>query len=327
MTDLVGNLHPEFRAFWHPVAWSQEIVATPFAVTLLGEPLVALRHPDGGVAVFADECPHRGAPLSLGRVEGHELVCAYHGWRFGFDGAATCVPALGAGAPLPPRARLTQPAEVCERYGIVWVALDPPRAPIPSWPDGDDDLLGEFRPTAHISRVLAAYQTDNLLDASHFPFLHSSLGDRNPRMGEHEVVEQRALGFASVQRKLADDGVTTEGWLRYTLAAPFTVLLRSEEPDGYVRQSFFQAIQPIDEHHTRLFFMVRVPQTDPDVLDELLAQEEIVQEEDVWITSALRRRGMPIGTQDLHVRSDANGILYRRVMRHVFGSGGEATPE
>jgi phenylpropionate dioxygenase-like ring-hydroxylating dioxygenase large terminal subunit len=209
---------------------------------------------------------------------------------------------------------------VCERYGIVWVALEPPRAPIVSWPDGDDESLGEFRPTAHTSEVLAAYQTDNLLDASHFPFVHGSLSDRNPTMGDHEVVAQDELGFSAAQRKLADDAVATEGWLRYTLSAPFTVLLRSEEPDGSLRQSFFQAIQPIDERHTRLFFMVRVAETDAGALADLLAQEEIVQQEDVWITAALRRRGMPLGVADLHVRSDANGIAYRRVMRHLFES-------
>jgi phenylpropionate dioxygenase-like ring-hydroxylating dioxygenase large terminal subunit len=208
---------------------------------------------------------------------------------------------------------------VCERYGIVWVALEPPRLPIPAWPDGDDASLGEFAPTAHTSRVLAVYQTDNLLDASHFPFLHGSLGDRNPLIGEHEVVDQHDLGFSSVLRKLNHDDESTEGWLRYTFAAPFTVLLRSEEPDGALRQSFFQAVQPIDEGRTRLFFIVRVPQTATDVLAELLAQEEIVQQEDVWITAALRRRGMPIsGSQDLHVRSDANSILFRRVLRHLF---------
>jgi hypothetical protein len=124
---------------------------------------------------------------------------------------------------------------------------------------------------------------------------------------------------------LADDNVATEGWLRYTLVAPFTVLLRSEEPDGRLRQSFFQAVQPIDGRYTRLFFLVRVPETDPAELSELLAQEEIVQQEDLWITAALRRTGMPIGADrharsaDLHVRSDGNAILYRRVMRHVFG--------
>ena len=174
--------------------------------------------------------------------------------------------------------------------------------------------------------MLAAYQTDNLLDTSHFSFLHSSLADRNPRMADHEVVDQHEFGFSTVRRKLADDDASTEGWLRYSLVAPFTVLLRSEEPDGRLRQSFFQAIQPIDERHTRLFFMVRVPQTDPTTLNELLAQEEIVQQEDLWITAALRRRGMPVaGGPDLHVRSDGNAILYRRVMRHIL-DGAAASP-
>ena len=318
MTVLVGNLHPEFRAFWHPVAWSHEVAADPLAVTLLGVPLVVVRR-SGAIAVFFDECPHRGAPLSLGRLEADELVCAFHGWRFGLDGAATCIPALGAGAPIPSRARLRQPAAVCERYGVVWVALEQPRLAIPSWPDGDDERLGSFSPKAHTSEVLAAYQTDNLLDSSHFPFLHGSLSSRNPLASEQEVVAQHELGFSSVQRKLADDDLSTEGWLRYTYAAPFTVLLRSEEPDGGLRQSFFQAIQPVDERRTRLFFMVRVPETDPTVLSELLAQEEVVQQEDVWITAALRRSGMPlVGAPDLHVRSDGNAILFRRVMRQLL---------
>jgi phenylpropionate dioxygenase-like ring-hydroxylating dioxygenase large terminal subunit len=328
MTSLVGNVHPEFRAFWHPVAWSHEVAGVPVAVTLLGEPLVVVRQPSGAVAAFADQCPHRGAPLSLGRMEGEELVCAYHGWRFGCDGAATCIPALGAGAPIPSRARLGKPADVGERYGIVWVALEPPRMPIPSWPDGDDAGLGEFSPTAHISDVLAAYQTDNLLDASHFPFLHRSLSSRNPLIGEQEVVHQHDLGFSTVQRKLADDDRSTEGWLRYTLIAPFTVMLRSEEPDGRLRNSFFQAIQPIDDRLTRLFFHVRVPETDPTVLAGFLADEEVVQQEDVWITAALRRQGMPLGAgTDLHVRSDGNAVLYRRVLRHVLNADDRASEE
>ncbi|MEP7047855.1 MAG: Rieske 2Fe-2S domain-containing protein [Ilumatobacteraceae bacterium] len=323
MTTLVGNVHPEFRSFWHPVAWSHEVVDGPLAITLLGEPLVAVRRSDGQVSVFVDECPHRGAPLSLGRFEGDELVCGFHGWRFACDGAATCIPALGPGATIPTRARLDQPSAVCERYGIVWVALQPPRAEIPAWPDGDDDTLGEFTANAHVSEILAAYQTDNLLDASHFPFLHGLLSNRNPLVGEQEVTDQHPLGFSTSQRKLADD-CGTEGWLRYTYAAPFTVLLRSEEPDGTLRQSFFQVIQPIDEHITRMFFITRVLETDPDELAKMFAEEEIVQQEDLWMTAALRRTGMPlVGGPDLHVRSDGNAILYRRAMRNVFGASSD----
>ncbi len=319
MTELVGNFHPEFRAFWHPVAWSAEVTPdSPFATTLLGEPLVAVRCPDGEPRVFIDECPHRGAPLSLGRVETGELVCPFHGWRFdASDGRATCIPSLGP-ATLPSRARLTMPAAVAERFGMVWVALEPPRVEIAKWPDFDAGW-GAFSPTAHTSEVLAAYQSDNLLDASHFPFLHRSLGARNPLVAGHELTDEHDFGFSTVLRKVGADNVSTEGWLRYTCVAPFTVMLRSEEPDGTLRNSFFQAIQPIDEQRTRLFFQVRVPTTDPSSLEAMLEVEEGVQREDLWITAAQRRTGMPLtGAGDLHVRSDRNGVLYRKMLRNVF---------
>jgi vanillate O-demethylase monooxygenase subunit len=174
-----------------------------------------VRNSDGRVDAFFDECPHRGTPLRLGKFEDDELVCAFHGWRFGSDGLATCIPALGPDATIPSRACLRKPSQVCERYGIVWIALESPRVPIPEWPDDVDERLGRFEPVAHTSRVLAAYQTDNLLDASHFPFLHQALSSRNPLIGEQEVVDQHPFGFSTVQRKLADDGVSTEGWLRY----------------------------------------------------------------------------------------------------------------
>ena len=324
---VVGNLHREFRAFWHPVAWSDEVVGEPFTTVLLGDPLVCVRAHDGEVAVFHDECPHRGAPLSLGGFDGDELVCGFHGWRFGLDGAATSIPSMGSAATLPTRACLARPAAVCERYGMVWVALDPPRQPMFEWQDGDDETLGALRPLAHTSEVLATYQTENLLDASHFPFLHGALSTRNPQMSDHELHEEHDLGFRTSLRKLADDGATTEGWLRYTCAAPFTVLLRSEEPDGRLRNSFFQAVQPIDERRTRMFFLIRVPQIDAAELAAMMVVEQGVLDEDHRMNSALRRTGMHLnGGPDLHVRADRNGVLYRRMLRNLFRDDNGGTP-
>jgi phenylpropionate dioxygenase-like ring-hydroxylating dioxygenase large terminal subunit len=326
MADPVGNLHPAFRAFWHPVAWSREVGGEPWATTLLGEPLVAVRDSSGVARVFHDQCPHRGAPMSMGTFADDELVCPFHGWRFGTDGTARCIPALGAASPIPGRARLGAPAQVCERHGIVWVALQPARLDIPDWPDGDDPSLGRLTPEAHTSEVLAAYQTDNLLDASHFPFLHGALSHRNPVTATPELVDEHPLGFRTALHKLADDGATTEGWLRYTLAAPFTVLLRSEEPDGRLRTSFFQAVQPIDERLTRMFFMIRVPQTDADELAAMLVVEQGVLDEDHRMTSAQRRTAMHLSAgPDLHVRSDRNGVLYRKVLRNVVNLPADAS--
>lgn len=312
----VGNVHPVFREFWHPVAWTDEVTADSlFATTLLEVPLVLWRDGDGTAVAMVDECPHRGAPLSMGHLEGCQVVCPFHGWRFAPTGDLTLIPSLGPDATLPSRGALVRPFGVTEVHDIVWVALDQPRLAVMEWADGPDPSLGGYRPTAHIDDVLAAYQTDNLLDASHFSVLHVSLSHRNRMLGEHETHTLDELTFTSTMRKLEHDSVTTEGWLHYRFAAPFTVHLRSEEPDGRLRNSFFQAIQPMDARRSRLFFQTRVPQTDPAELGPLFDYEQEVQLEDLWMNRAVRRTGLRFGNGELHVRTDRNGVLYRQIMQ------------
>jgi nitrite reductase (NADH) small subunit len=58
---------------------------------------------DGEVAVFNDggayramdnTCPHRGAPLCDGRLEGGVVTCPWHGWQFNVsDGSLLMNPA------------------------------------------------------------------------------------------------------------------------------------------------------------------------------------------------------------------------------------------
>src|SRR5262245_57565537 len=123
------GLWPALRQYWHAVAASEEVQAAPVPVTLLGERLVLVRLA-GRLACFRDLCIQRGTPLSLGWVDGGELVCAYHGWRYDDTGACTRIPSIDPSREIPKRARVTAYA-VEERYGLAWVCLESPRAPIP----------------------------------------------------------------------------------------------------------------------------------------------------------------------------------------------------
>jgi 3-phenylpropionate/trans-cinnamate dioxygenase ferredoxin subunit len=55
--------------------------ATPTAVEVAGEPVCVVRVEEG-VFAFDDVCPHRGTPLSLGRLDGTTLTCSAHTWEF-----------------------------------------------------------------------------------------------------------------------------------------------------------------------------------------------------------------------------------------------------
>ena len=109
------------RRCWHPVAFSGQVGAAPAARTLLGTQVVLWRTPDGRLRSALDRCTRRWAQLSEGTVTDGRLVCPYHGWQFGPDGAVVEIPQLEAGAPLPPSACLRVLPTV-EAYGMAWIS-------------------------------------------------------------------------------------------------------------------------------------------------------------------------------------------------------------
>ena len=139
---------------------------------LLGEPWVLYRA-DGRIVAFADRCPHRRTPLSLGHCEAGVLQCAYHGWRFDPAGACIEIPALGRGASLPPAARLSPPAGLVEAHGIVFLAPEDPIAPLGSIPEADDPSFEAGELPTLVARASAGLLADNFLDVAHFPFVHA----------------------------------------------------------------------------------------------------------------------------------------------------------
>jgi nitrite reductase/ring-hydroxylating ferredoxin subunit len=76
------------------VATVQEVPAGKARQVVVGGKTLALVNVDGAFYALDDTCPHRGAPLSEGDVEGQELVCPWHGARFDVTtGSHLCPPA------------------------------------------------------------------------------------------------------------------------------------------------------------------------------------------------------------------------------------------
>ncbi|MEQ9692236.1 MAG: Rieske 2Fe-2S domain-containing protein, partial [Bauldia litoralis] len=112
------------RRYWHPIASSDQLPApdcAPLRMQLLGERLVVFRDSDGRVGVLQENCMHRGASLSLGRVEEGGLRCLYHGWKFAVDGTILDTP----NNPDPRfRERLRQPCfPAREEGGMIWTVV------------------------------------------------------------------------------------------------------------------------------------------------------------------------------------------------------------
>ncbi|HLI29905.1 MAG TPA: aromatic ring-hydroxylating dioxygenase subunit alpha [Terriglobia bacterium] len=168
------------RGFWYPALLSARVAKSGMRqAMLLGEPLAIGRDAQGKPFAMRDACPHRGMPLSCGRLEGDLLECAYHGWRFHVhSGQCREIPSWVAGDKLKVD-RIFAAQFPCEdQDGYVWVFI-PDSAkrgePVPPAP-----RLPVFSPRYRITHLSADLPVNvdqgiiGLMDPAHGPFVHQA---------------------------------------------------------------------------------------------------------------------------------------------------------
>ncbi len=180
------------RNAWYVAAWSDGLAEGQLvARTIMGEPIVLYRKADGAVAAIEDRCPHRFAPLSMGKVIGDRIQCPYHGLEF--DGSGACVRNPHGSKNIPPRARV-RGYPVIEKHKAVWIWMGAEPADAGKVPDFSVlDNVPELHTTKRDSIVIRAnYQLliDNLLDLSHTSYLHDGILGNADTVESEIIVEQ-----------------------------------------------------------------------------------------------------------------------------------------
>jgi len=172
---MAGEAEP-LRGLWYMPALAASLRPGQMRrELLLGEPVLLGRMRDGQAFAMRDICPHRGVPLSAGKILSENTVeCPYHGWRFRRNGVCTAIPSLVEGQDLDPTKIRVRHYPVREQDGLVWVyvaaknespAFEPPRVPVadpvPRWTetqqfpcDIDHAVIG-------------------LMDPAHGPYVHA----------------------------------------------------------------------------------------------------------------------------------------------------------
>lgn len=257
------------RDEWYAIARSDRLRERPIAAMLLGTPVVVFRAA-GTVAALVDRCPHRNVPLSLGRVRGSNLQCAYHGWEFDGDGQCRTIPGL-VGEVRAHERRATSFA--CrEGQGFVWVWGEPetpparepfrfPHADEPGWTTAREEL--EVRASLHAT-------AENALDVPHTAFLHGGLFRSETRARRaidvivrrfEDRVEAEYVGESRppgvVAKLLAPRGGEVVHFDRFLLPSVAQVEYRLGDSGLCISA----ALTPVADYRTRLFiaFSYRLP--------------------------------------------------------------------
>ncbi len=190
------------REYWYVAALSTELESRPVTRQILGEHVALYRTESGEIVALADSCPHRGYPLSLGKVVGEQLVCGYHGFTFDCSGRCVAVPGQDH---IPSRANVrSYPVHQQGKWVWIWMGHgEADYAKLPSTPWLVD--TENWASVVGVARIDAPFRllVDNLLDLSHETYLHNgSIGTPEVATTPIEVEVDEASHVVRVYRHM-----------------------------------------------------------------------------------------------------------------------------
>ncbi len=244
------------RRFWHPVYRAEDLKAGDTkAIRIMSEDFALYRGESGAPHLVDYRCPHRGAQLSAGWVEGDCIRCMYHGWLY--DGTGQCIEQPAEDKPFAKKIRIrSYPTQ--EYLGLIFAYFgegEPPR--MPRYPPFEREGYVEVLPL-QIWPCNFFQRMDNNGDTAHVSFVH--------RGGYHGTgVRSGIPKFAKVE---SDWGTTSYatfpgGWTNvFQFVMPNAYAFRNPSLDPeFPWDDRMQWDVPVDDEHALQFRIRLLPVT------------------------------------------------------------------
>jgi len=274
LTDTSGDtpMGRLLRRFWQPVARSASVApGEARALRVLGEELTLYRGDSGTPYLVGGRCAHRCTVLHTGWVEGEQIRCMYHGWRY--DGAGQCTEMPAEKRARPDLVRIAS-YPLHEYCGLVFAWLGD--APAADFDLPRKDLFEA--PGQHLFVQEQLWdcnwfqQVENSLDAVHVSFVH--VWGKMSRFGEEITTAIPELSYEETPagiRQIATRSKTNTRISDWTFPNNNHIVSPGPRKDDPWIDTCVWAV-PVDDTHTLRFTLNAVKSTDPET-DRRIAED------------------------------------------------------
>jgi hypothetical protein len=245
--------------YWYAVEYDRAIKKGQLKeITFWKTSIVLYRGWDGKLRALENRCSHRQLKLSLGEVENCNVVCSYHGWTYNGEGKLVAIPHELFDKPMPSCQLRTYPIKI--RYGLIWLFPGDfslaERQKIPDIPELETKnpwacVPIDFTWRAHHSMII-----DNVSDFTHAhlhrkyrPFVDAKLTRCEVEGDKVFVSYDTLIGGGKVSGLFVDRSKANTNSIDLCYEYPYQW---SNTGDKIKHWCF---ILPIDERHTRVFFL------------------------------------------------------------------------
>ena len=233
---MSNQLNPFLYNCWYAAAWTHEIsTGEKLARTYLEKPVVIYRGESGKYYALDNRCCHRGAPLSLGRVEKDCIRCMYHGMKYDTDGVVIEIPGQDF---IGPNHRV-QSYPIEEKGNLLWIWMGEPELANPDdiedyAPLSDSSWRGFEKESYLHYEANWMLIVDNLADFSHLAFVHINTlgGSEDYAFVTNPEVEKLKNGFKIVR------------WSKNDAPAPYHAKVNSDLPKKLDRCNSVKMLVP-----------------------------------------------------------------------------------
>ncbi|NLB77599.1 MAG: aromatic ring-hydroxylating dioxygenase subunit alpha [Clostridiaceae bacterium] len=309
---------------WYAILPSKKVKADRIvAVKRMNLELALFRNSKGELGCVVDQCTHRGAALSLGKIKGDCLQCPFHGLEFNKNGQCNFIPANGK-------------ASVADitRYNVKHYTVREANEIIYLW-YGDEEKITENLPffdkeidstfvfsevedhwNSHYSRCI-----ENQLDVVHLPFVnHNTIGRGNKTLvNGPKVIWEDGILTTSANNEL-DEGQKPRSPGECVIRDTHLCFIFPNVWMNHISEKIKVIIYfaPVDDENTILYIRFYCRLTGSKLLNSLIAYigkfaNTMVERQDKRVVITQRPKASALKSGEKLVPGDGPIIMYRKI--------------
>lgn len=308
---------------WYAILPSRAVKANQIVgVKRLNLELALFRNSKGEVGCVVDQCTHRGAALSRGKVKGDCIQCPFHGLEFDKAGRCNFIPANGKGSTQDISRYNVKHYPVRESNDIIYLWYGDPDRITEELPFFNEDINTSYvyseiedHWNSHYSRCI-----ENQLDVVHLPFVHyNTIGRGNKTLVNGPKVEFVPGGLVTSANNDIDVGQKPKTATECSIKPTYLKFLFPNIWMNHISDKIKVIIYfaPVDDENTILYIRFYSKAAGIKLLDSLIAffgkfGNRIIERQDKRVVITQKPKASAYKSQEKLLSGDGPIIQYRR---------------